>query len=292
VVGFIMGAVHSMGSDFPRILEQSRKVDRYLHIVQADKARIHGKELPRDLQAITFDAVTFNYEDKPSVLKDVSFTINPGERVALVGPSGAGKSTIIKLLYGHYEPKQGNIRIGDLDISEVKLQSLRTYLSLVPQDVELFDNTIKNNIGIGLGEINEKDLVQASSQAAFHDFVQTLDEGYETMIGERGLKLSGGQRQRLAIARALIRKPKLLVLDEATSSLDSESEFYIQEALKNIDHSQTMLIIAHRLSTIKHCDKIIVLDQGKVVEQGSHDELLANEGLYAKLVALQDKGRL
>ncbi len=236
---------------------------------------------------ITFDDVSFTYDGAESVLKHVSFTIRPGESVALVGPSGAGKTTVANLIPRLYEPQAGRILIDGVDIRRYTLASLRRQIALVPQETLLFSGTIRDNILFGNPEA-EAEQIQKAAEAAYADeFIARLPDGYDTVVGERGVKLSGGQRQRIAIARALLRDPRILILDEATSSLDSESEALVQAALKNLLQNRTALVIAHRLSTVRDADRIIVLSGGRIVEEGTHSELLSAGGAYSKLYRTQ-----
>jgi subfamily B ATP-binding cassette protein MsbA len=237
--------------------------------------------------AIEFEHVSFGYQKDVPVLKDVSLQVRPGEQVALVGPSGAGKSTVIQLLHRFFDVDAGTIRVDGHDIRDTELKSFLNHVALVPQETLLFGGTIRENILYGKLDATEEELDRAARFANAYDFIKNLDKGYDTVVGEKGVKLSGGERQRIAIARALLKDPKILILDEATSSLDNQSEMLIQDALDNLMRGRTTLIIAHRLSTVHNADKIIVLDQGRVVETGDHKELMANEGLYYKLYTLR-----
>lgn len=239
---------------------------------------------------VAFQNVAFTYPSRKEiqVLKGVSFTASSGEKIALVGPSGAGKSTIASLLLRFYETSEGTITIDDKTISDYDLEVLRGNMSIVPQDVILFGGTIKENIAYGKPNASEEEIMVAAKQANALQFIQGFPEGFDTIVGERGIKLSGGQRQRIAIARALLKNPSILILDEATSSLDSESEKLVQEALEILMEGRTSIIIAHRLSTIRNADKILVIDNGIISEQGTHQELLAIEnGIYKNLSNLQ-----
>lgn len=231
--------------------------------------------------------VWFGYEPDQPVLKGISFTAKAGETIALVGPSGAGKTTLLNLLPRFYEPGQGAILVDQTDIRSVKVKSLREQISIVPQDVHLFGTSIKENIRYGRLDATDAEIIQAAKDANAHDFIMQIPEGYDALIGEKGVKLSGGQRQRLAIARAILKDPTILLLDEATSSLDSESEVQVQEALYRLMKNRTTFVIAHRLSTVQHADRILVLDNGEIVESGTHSELLQQDGLYSHLYALQ-----
>ncbi len=238
---------------------------------------------------VTFKQVAFSYPSRNdvSVLKDITLTANNGEQIALVGPSGAGKSTIASLLLKFYEPTTGSILFDDKNATTFPLTQLRKQMAFVPQDVILFGGTIAENIAYGKLNATAEEIADAALKANAHEFISKFPEGYETIVGERGIKLSGGQRQRIAIARAILKNPAILILDEATSSLDSESEQLVQEALDNLMKDRTSFVIAHRLSTIRNAHKIVVIDKGTVAEQGSHEQLMANNGLYRKLNDMQ-----
>ncbi len=237
---------------------------------------------------IVFDGVTFSYSDRDvQVLTDVNLEVRPGEVVALVGPSGAGKSTFVQLIPRFYDPIEGTVSIDGVDVRKVSLADLRGLMAAVPQETQLFSGTITDNLLLGVPGATADEVRSAAVAANAHDFISEFPDGYDTLVGERGVKLSGGQRQRVAIARALLKDPKILILDEATSSLDSESEGLVQEALDKLMQGRTTVVIAHRLATVRDADRIVVLDQGKIVEEGSHDELIALGGLYADLAARQ-----
>jgi subfamily B ATP-binding cassette protein MsbA len=243
--------------------------------------------LPEVKGHVRFENVGFAYDEARPVLFDVDFEVRPNEMAAIVGLSGAGKTTIINLLSRFYEPTAGRITIDGIDIRDVTLASLRSQIGLVTQDIILFNDTVRNNIAYGLELMSEDRILAAARAAECHGFIAELPEGYATSIGERGSLLSSGQRQRLAIARALLKDPPILVLDEATSALDSESERLIQTALGNILKNRTTFVIAHRLSTIRNADKILVVDKGRIVESGTHEALMKKEGIYKKLHDLQ-----
>ena len=239
---------------------------------------------------VAFEGVSFRYPARPDapVLHEVDLFARPGERIALVGPSGAGKSTLTALLLRFYDPEKGTLRIDGREARDYPLTWLRNQMALVPQDVVLFGGSILENIAYGRPGADFAAVEAAARQANAHDFIGAFPEGYETLVGDRGIKLSGGQRQRIAIARALLKNPAILILDEATSSLDSESERLVQEALDHLMEGRTTFVVAHRLATIRDVDRIVVIDGGRVVETGSHDELTARpDGLYRHLSALQ-----
>jgi len=236
---------------------------------------------------IQFDKVGFNYDGGGKVLSDVSFSIHKGSIVAIVGPSGAGKSTIADLIPRFYEVKEGAITLDGQDIRDITLFSLRDKMGIVTQETILFDETIEFNITYGISESTEEDLIASARAANAYDFIQDQPNGFQTVIGEKGVKLSGGQRQRIAIARAIFNNPPFLILDEATSALDTKSERLVQNALDNLMKNRTVLVIAHRLSTVKNADQIIVMDEGKIRQKGTHQELIQNDGLYSRLYQFQ-----
>jgi subfamily B ATP-binding cassette protein MsbA len=238
---------------------------------------------------VVFDRVTFAYGEEP-VLRDVSLVLEPGEVVALVGPSGGGKSTLADMLLRFYDVDRGAVRVAGVDVRDVTQESLRAQMALVTQHTFLFNDSVRNNIAYGSIEQPMEAVIAAARAAYAHDFIMELPQGYDTMIGELGLRLSGGQRQRLAIARALLKNAPILVLDEATSALDNESERLVQQALDTLMRGRTTLVIAHRLSTVRSADRIVVLVRGEIVEQGTHDQLLAMNGDYRRLHDLQFTG--
>ncbi len=238
-------------------------------------------------ESLSFEKVGFAYESE-KVLNDISFEVEKGKTIALVGPSGGGKSTLADLVPRFYDPTEGDIKIDGLSLRDCDIESLRKQMGIVTQESILFNDTIFNNIAFGIENAKEEDVINAAKIANAHDFIMELEDGYHTNIGDRGLKVSGGQRQRLSIARAVMKNPSILILDEATSALDSESERLVQEALFNLMKNRTSIVIAHRLSTIQHADKIIVIQNGEIIEQGTHQELLAKKGMYKKLSAMQN----
>lgn len=245
------------------------------------------KELKNIKGSVEFQNISFNYQKNKNVLKDINFKIKPGQMVALVGESGVGKTTLIDLISRYYIPKQGKILIDSQDITEVNLESLRKQIAIVPQEVTLFNDTIKNNIHYGRQSATDEEIVEAAKAAHVHKFVQKFPKKYDQLVGERGIKLSTGQKQRVAIARAILRDPKILILDEATSSLDTATEKLVQEALVRLIKGRTTFVIAHRLSTIQKADLILVLEKGIIIEEGDHQELVSKGGVYKKLCELQ-----
>lgn len=250
-----------------------------------------AKQLPEVSGKVEFQNVSFAYDDKGNVITDLSFSVKPGEVIAIVGPSGAGKSTIANLLPRFYDINKGDIKIDGHSVREVTLDSLREQVGIVPQETMLFNGSVYNNILYGRLDATKEEIEAAAKAANAHDFIMQLTDGYETKLGDRGVNLSGGQRQRIAIARAILKNPRILILDEATSALDTESERVVQEALDRLMVGRTSFVIAHRLSTVKNADKILVLEKGNLVESGTHDELLALDGLYAHLYKIQYRNK-
>ena len=243
----------------------------------------------KDLESsLSFKDVSFSYGDKnKKVLHNINFKINKGEIIALVGPSGAGKSTLVDLIPRFYDTLSGAVKIDGKDIKELKINSLRSLMGIVTQETFLFDDSVKANIAYGVENISDERVKDAAKAANAHEFIQNLPEGYDTIIGERGVSLSGGQKQRIAIARAIVKNPPILILDEATSSLDSESEKHVQSAIENLMNERTVFVIAHRLSTVHNANKILVLEKGEIVQEGKHDELVNSDGLYKQLHKMQ-----
>ncbi|CAN5821967.1 ABC transporter transmembrane domain-containing protein [soil metagenome] len=293
---FIGASVGGLGDLYGKIQASLGATDRILEILDeaeepsAREAALSAAAQPRLIGDIAYENVVFTYPTRPdiTVLKGVSFRIRSGEKIALVGPSGAGKSTIAQLLMKFYEVSGGRITVDGTDLREYNLASLRQNIGIVPQEVLLFGGTIRENIAYGRPGAADPEIVEAAVKANAFSFISSFPEGLDTVVGERGVKLSGGQRQRIAIARAILKDPSILILDEATSSLDSESEKLVQEAMDELMKDRTTIIIAHRLATIRKADKILVIDNGRIAEQGSHDDLsLQDQGLYAHLLKLQ-----
>jgi len=271
-------------------IEQAAASAERIFIVLDTPIQVLEKEnavkLDETVQSIDFDYVGFSYGDNP-VLKDINLSIPAGTRVAIVGSSGAGKSTLVSLIPRFYDPVEGMIKINGTDIRNFTLSSLRQQIGLVTQDTVLFNDTVANNIAYGTANVTRDQVISAAKRANAHDFISVMEEGYDAVIGELGSRLSGGQRQRLAIARAILRNPPIMLLDEATSALDTESERLVQSALNELMKDRTVFAIAHRLSTVINSDLILVMEQGQVVEQGCHDELIGKNGLYKKLYDMQ-----
>jgi ATP-binding cassette, subfamily B, bacterial MsbA len=265
-------------------------MDRVNQILDAENT-IPEKENPLSIQhlatKVEFKNVSFDYIGAP-VISEVNFSLEKGKTIALVGPSGSGKSTLADLLSRFYDVKSGEITIDGVDLRELKLSDLRGLMGIVSQESILFNDTVFNNIALGNLDVTKEAVMEAAKLANAHDFIEGLEHGYETMIGDRGSKLSGGQRQRLSIARAVLKNPDILILDEATSALDTESERLVQDALSVLMKNRTSLVIAHRLSTIRHADEILVLEHGKIIERGTHDVLISHGGMYKRLCDLQE----
>lgn len=291
---FYMAMVAAPLGEFAGVYTQVREAigaaARIFEIMEAPSEPVQAEEaesMPTIEGKVTFNHVSFGYETDDLVLEDINLTVYPSEVIALVGPSGVGKTTMVNLIPRFFDPTDGAITIDSHQITKVTLKSLRSQIGLVPQETFLFGGTISENIAYGNPDAPEQDIINAAKAAYAHDFIMDMANGYETEVGERGVKLSAGQRQRIAIARALLKNPRILILDEATSALDSESEQMVQKAFKVLMKNRTTFVIAHRLSTIKNADRILVLQEGKIVEQGSHKDLMAREGLYHHLWTLQ-----
>lgn len=276
---------------FQQATGSAQRVFEYLDLAPAVADKENAKVLPTFKEEIRFEGLRFRYptsaEGQPDILKDIDLTVQAGQIVALAGPSGAGKTTLASLVPRLYDPSGGRITIDGLDLRDVTMNSLRAQIATVAQDTFLFDDTVANNIRYGRQEASMTEVERAARVAIAEEFILRMPDGYQTRIGERGVKLSGGQRQRLAIARAVLRNAPILILDEATSHLDAESEVLVQQALANLMAQRTVIVIAHRLSTIRRADRIFVLDQGEIVQSGTHEELLGQGGLYSRLHELQ-----
>jgi subfamily B ATP-binding cassette protein MsbA len=284
--------IKSLSQIYIKIQEGMAASERIFEVIDTEesvKDDANGIKVERLNYKISYSNISFSYDSKVKVIDDVSFDVGAGEIVALVGPSGGGKSTLLDLLPRFYDPQGGKITIDEIDIKNIKLSSLRSLMGIVTQETYLFNDTIFNNIAYGLENISLDDVIDISKTANAHQFVEEFPDGYNTIVGNRGVKLSGGQRQRIAIARALMKNPQILIFDEATSALDTESEMLVQEAINRLMKNRTSLVIAHRLSTIKNADRIMVIDDGKIAEQGIHEELVKQKGLYQRLYTMQFK---
>jgi subfamily B ATP-binding cassette protein MsbA len=289
----IMPPVKELTSVNNRIQESTSAAKRVFEILDIEpdiKEAPNAIELKEFKDEIVFENVWFSYNGTKNgdfILKGINLKVKKGEILAIVGPSGAGKSTLVDLIPRFYDPTEGRILIDGIDLRMIKIKSLRDKIGIVTQETILFNDTIRNNIAYGLEDCPIDKIIEAAKAANAHDFIMQLPNGYDTVIGERGMKLSGGQRQRISIARALLKNPPILILDEATSNLDAESEILVQEAIERLMQNRTVFVIAHRLSTIRNADRIIVIDNGRIVQEGKHEELIHQDGLYKKLYEMQ-----
>jgi subfamily B ATP-binding cassette protein MsbA len=288
----LFSAVGTIASFNTSLQSSLASVERIFEILDTEpdvQVRDDGGVRHSVLGALSFEGVTFSYKEDQPVLRDISFSVEPKTRVALVGHSGAGKTTLATLVPRFYDPDQGRVLVDGIDLRELDLRHYRQQVGFVPQDIFLFDRTVAENIASGIGKASPEEIEAAADAANATEFIREMPEGFETVIGERGVRLSGGQRQRLAIAREILRDPGILILDEATSALDSESEALIQDALEHLLEGRTSIVIAHRLSTVMGSDLILVMEGGRIVERGRHEELLEAGGRYSVLYRTQFK---
>jgi ABC-type multidrug transport system fused ATPase/permease subunit len=291
-VGMLLGpisALSTVSSNISTGLASAERIMKLLNTIPEIKEDPHPVKVERLNGYIDFNNVSFGYKDKKMVIKDFSLKIEPGQKVALVGPSGSGKSTVTNLLLRFYDVNSGEVKVDGVNIKKLGLESYRNNIGVVLQEPFLFSGTIKENIAYAKKDATSEEIMEASRMANVEEFVSMLDKRYETTVGENGASLSGGQKQRLAIARAILKNPSILILDEATSALDTVSEHLVQEALDRLMADKTTIIIAHRLSTIKNADLIVVMEDGRIVQQGKHDDLLKQEGVYKEMYFTQKK---
>src|SRR6056297_2821265 len=291
-IGLLVSPINILSRSYNRIQKgvgAAERIFKLLNIEEKVVEKDNAKKMPAIKGEVVFDEVDFSYKNDEKVLKEINLKIKPGEMIAIVGHSGAGKSTLVNLIPRFYDVDSGEIRIDGIDIKDVKIDTLRKQIGIVPQETILFKGTIAENIAYGAEHKSREEILDAAKKANAHQFIVEFDKGYDTEIGERGVSLSGGQKQRISIARALLTDHKILILDEATSSLDLKSESLIQEALERLIKDRTTFVIAHRLSTVINADNIVVLEEGKIVEQGKHNELIKNEGYYYNLYKSQFK---
>lgn len=298
LVGYIMWPIMNLGFVINLFSQSKASGERLLEILEAEN-EITEKEKPYYSEKLTGDVrfkdVTLRYgvEDKDA-LYDISFHAHPGKVVGLIGSTGSGKTSLTQLMTRFYEPQKGQVFIDGVDVQEYSLQSIRSHIGFVLQESFLFSSSIKANISYGRPNATMDDIIDAAKRAQAHDFIMELPDGYDTMLGERGMGLSGGQKQRIAIARSICVDPSILILDDATSAVDMETEFKIQKALKEVMRGRTTFIIAHRISSLKHADEILVLEKGRIVESGTHEQLLKNKGPYQRIydIQYQDKDKI
>jgi ABC-type multidrug transport system fused ATPase/permease subunit len=284
--------IRALGTSWEQVQESLAGFDRISELLDVEpevKPAQHPQTLPEPIQgALKLEDISFSYIDGEPVLENINLDIPASNIVALVGPTGVGKSTLVSLIPRFYDVKAGSIKLDGKDIRELEIDQLRSKISIVLQDVFLFHGTVRENLLFGNPKAKDEDVIHAAQVANAHEFIMALPNGYDTLIGERGVKLSGGQRQRLSIARAILKDSPILILDEATSAVDTETELLIQQALERLMHGRTTIIIAHRLSTVRNADKIVVLEGKEIVEQGTHDDLIAKNGLYHRLYTVQE----
>ena len=292
-INMFINPIHRFVTLFEQLQEGMSGFSRFYEIITTPDEVDEGTVVIEDIKGdVAFENVTFSYSGEDgdkAVISNLSLDLKAGDTVALVGPSGGGKSTVCNLIPRFYNVGSGRITVDGIDVMDITLDSLRRNIGMVSQNVFLFDGTVRDNIAYGRPDASDEEVVEAAKKANIHDFILTLDNGYDTEVGERGVKLSGGQRQRISIARVFLKNPKLLILDEATSALDNVTEMQIQASLEELSRGRTVIVVAHRLSTVKNADEIVVIDQSGIVERGSHEELLEKNGEYSKLYSYQFK---